>query len=302
MTVGSAGRAIHGVRHTPPAFTVPRGACDCHVHVFGPAGRFPFAPTRRYTPGDASVEDLQALHRALHIERTVVVQPSPYGTDNACTLDALRRLGHRARGVAVIDDTASARALADMHAAGIRGVRVNLETYGERDPAVAGRALQAAAARVAPLGWHVQTFTNLDVLSALHDTLLALPVTLVIDHFGHAEAARGVAQPGFDALLALLRSGKVYVKISAAYRLSHDADCADVAPLARAMIDANSERIVWGSDWTHTDSRKRDPAVIQPFHPIDDGAALNRLAGWADDNATNLKKILVDNPARLYQF
>ena len=142
---------------------------------------------------------------------------------------------------------------------------------------------------MAPLGWHVQTYTNLAVLSALHDFILALPVTLVIDHFGHAEAARGIAQPGFDALLALVRSGKVYVKISAAYRISRKADCADVAPLARALIEANPDRIVWGSDWPHTDSGRRDPAVIEPFQPIDDGASLNRLAGWTD-NATELQK------------
>jgi predicted TIM-barrel fold metal-dependent hydrolase len=299
--MGSVAEPILGVVHTPPAFAVPRGACDCHVHVFGPADRYPFAGTRRYTPGDASVEDLAALHRALQIERTVVVQPSPYGTDNAGTLDALRRLGSAARGVAVIDDSVSAHTLADMQAAGIRGVRVNLETQGESDPAVAGHALQAAAARVAPLDWHVQTYTNIAVLSALHDLILALPVTLVIDHFGHPEAARGTKQPGFDSLLALVRSGKVYVKISAAYRISRATDCADVAPLARALIEANPDRIVWGSDWPHTDSAKRDPAAIQPFYRIDDGMALNRLAQWAG-NAMALRKILVDNPARLYQF
>jgi len=141
--------------------------------------------------------------------------------------------GHR---VAVIDDGTSARELADMHAAGIRGVRVNLESYGESDPAVAARHLQEAAARVAPLGWHVQTYTNLAILTALHDTILALPTTLVVDHFGRPQAARGVAQPGFDALLALLRSGKVYVKISAPYRISQQPHYTDAAPIARAMI------------------------------------------------------------------
>ena len=231
----------------------------------------------------------------------MIVHPSPYGADNACTVDAVRKLGDRARGVAVIDDTTSARALADMHAAGIRGVRVNLESYGESDPAVAARHLQEAAARVAPLGWHVQTYTNLAILSALHDTILALPTTLVVDHFGRPQAARGTAQPGFDALLALLRSGKVYVKISAPYRISLEPHYPDAAPMARAMIDANPDRIVWGTDWPHPGAAKRDPAVIEPFRPEDDGAALNRLAGWTK-NRTELQKILVDNPARLYQF
>ena len=154
---------------------------------------------------------------------------------------------------------------------------------------------------MAPLGWHVQTYTNLAILAALHDTILALPTTLVVDHFGRPQAARGTTQPGFDALLALLRSGKVYVKISAPYRISQLPHYPDTAPLARAMIDANPDRIVWGTDWPHPGAAKRDPAVIEPFRPEDDGAALNRLAGWTK-NRTELQKILVDNPARLYQF
>ncbi len=196
--------SILGVVPSLLSFEVPHGACDCHTHVFGPAEKFPFSSKRLYTPGDASIDDLESLHRALHIDRVVVVHPSPYGADNACTVDAVRKLGNRARGVAVIDDTVSARALADMHAAGIRGVRVNLESYGESNPAVAGRHLQQAAERVAPLGWHVQTYTNLGILAALHDTILALPTTLVVDHFGRPQAVHGTAQPGFELLLALL--------------------------------------------------------------------------------------------------
>jgi predicted TIM-barrel fold metal-dependent hydrolase len=289
------------VMHTQPSFEVPRDACDCHTHIFGPVEKFPFSSKRLYTPGNASIDDLSALHRALHIDRVVVVHPSPYGTDNSCTVDAVRKLGNRARGVAVIDDTVSARSLAEMHAAGIRGVRVNLESFGESDPAVAARHLQEAAARVAPLGWHVQTYTNLAILSALHDTILGLPTTLVVDHFGRPQAVRGIEQPGFESLLALLRSGKVYVKISAPYRISLEPHYPDVAPIARAMIDANPDCVVWGTDWPHPGAAKRDPAVIEPFRPEDDGAALNRLAGWTK-NRTELQKILVDNPARLYQF
>jgi predicted TIM-barrel fold metal-dependent hydrolase len=293
--------AILGVSHAAPAFEVPRNACDCHTHVFGPHARFPLASDRLYTPGPALVEDLEALHRALSIDRVVVVHPSVYGTDNACTVDALRRLGKRARGVAVIDRGVSDAALADMHAAGVRGVRVNLETYGRHDPAAARRQLVEAAARVAPLGWHVQTYTNLAMIAALHDTIRTLPTTLVVDHFGRAQAASGCGQPNFDTLLGLLRSGKVYVKISAAYRISQQPDYADAAALARALIAANPDRVVWGTDWPHPGAARRDPAVIEPFRPEDDGAALNRLAQWAGDRAT-LRKILVDNPAMLYQF
>lgn len=297
----AAAQTVLGVTHTVPSFEVPSGACDCHVHIFGPDARFPFSPKRLYTPGPASIEDLLALHRALHIDRVVVVHPSPYGADNACTVDAVRKLGARARGVAVIDDTISDAMLDDMHAAGIRGVRVNLESYGESDPAVAGRHLQYAAERVARLGWHVQTYTNLAVLAPLHDTILKLPTTLVVDHFSRPKASRGTTQPGFAEFLALLRSGKVYAKISAPYRISQQPHYTDAAPIARAMIAANPDRIVWGTDWPHPGAAKRDPAVIEPFRPEDNGHALNRLAEWAQ-SAAELRKILVDNPARLYQF
>ena len=301
MPMQPAGKTVLDVAHTPPSFEVPSGACDCHTHIFGPAERFPFSAKRLYTPGPASIADLEAMHRALHIERVVVVHPSPYGADNSCTVDAVRKLGNRARGVAVIDDTISDAMLADMHAAGVRGVRVNLESYGESDPAVARRHLQHAAERVAPLGWHVQTYTNLAILAALHDTILKLPTTLVIDHFGRPQAALGITQSGFEQFLALLRSGKIYVKISAPYRISQQPHYSDAAPIARAIIAANPDRIVWGSDWPHPGAAKRNPAVIEPFRQEDDGEALNRLAGWARDR-TGLQKILVDNPARLYQF
>jgi predicted TIM-barrel fold metal-dependent hydrolase len=292
---------VLGVAHSAPSFTVPKGACDCHTHIFGPDATFPLSPKRLYTPGPASIADLTALHEMLHIDRVVIVHPSPYGADNAVTVDGVRKLGARARGVAVIDDKTTDAELDDMHEAGIRGVRVNLESYGESDPEVAGSYLMQAAERVASLGWHVQTFTNLGVLAALHDTILALPTTLVVDHFGRPKAALGTAQSGFEQLLALLRSGKVYVKISAPYRISLEPHYPDAAPIARAMIDANPDRIVWGSDWPHPGAAKRDPAVIEPFRPEDDGEALNRLAGWTKNRA-ELQKILVDNPARLYQF
>jgi predicted TIM-barrel fold metal-dependent hydrolase len=295
---------VLGIAQTAPAFNLPPGACDCHTHIFGPVDRFPFSPHRVYTPGAASIEDLLALHRALRLDRVVIVHPSPYGADNSCTIDALRRLGARARGVAVIDATTSDAALREMHEAGVRGVRVNLETGGVHDPAAARRLLQEAAARVAPLGWHVQTFTNLTVIAALHDVMLELPTTLVIDHFGRAQAAKGVEQPGFAELLSLVRRGKAYVKLSASYRISEQPDHADAAALARALIDANPDRMVWGSDWPHPGGRRRSAEErdeIEPFIPVDDGRALNRLAAWAGD-ASRLVKILVDNPARLYGF
>jgi predicted TIM-barrel fold metal-dependent hydrolase len=207
-------------RRTPPSFAVPRGACDCHTHVFGPPAQFPFAPERSYTPGEASLEELLALQADLHLERVVIVHPSVYGTDNSCTVDALHRLGGRGRGVAVIADDIAQAELDALHRAGVRGIRLNLATTGVHDPDVARRQLAAAAARVAPLNWHVQIYTTLAVIAALQAELAAAPVPLVIDHFGGASAAAGPKQPGFAALLALVSAGKTYMKLSAPYRSS----------------------------------------------------------------------------------
>lgn len=282
----------------------PAGACDCHVHVFGPASEYRFDPARTYTPGDAPLDALVAMHRELGIERTVIVQPSPYGSDNRCLLDALAQLNGRGRGVAVIDDGTSDEALADMHHAGVRGVRVNLETAGQHDPEVARGKLLHAARRVAPLGWHVQTYTNLATISALGSALAELPVTLVIDHFGRAQGPAGVAQEGFDALSSALATGRVYVKLSAPYRISGSPGYADAAPIARALIDANPDRVLWGSDWPHPGSAAGAPLAVEattPFRPEDNAQALSRCMQWAGTD-DRVRKLLVDNPARLYGF
>ena len=290
---------------TAPAFAVPSGACDCHVHVFGAAAEFAFAARRGYTPPPASAAELQALQKALRLSRVIIVQPSVYGSDNSCTLDGMRRLGERARGVAVIDEATTNAALDEMHRAGIRGVRVNLATSGESDPSQARRNLAAAVARVAPLGWHVQVYTELSVIAALADEVPRLGVPIVFDHFGGATAVGGVDQPGFAALLALVSAGHAYVKVSAAYRSSDKAPAYDdVAPLARALIAANPDRIVWGTDWPHpAHPASPDTALSEtaPLFDIDDGLALNQLLLWAP-NAAIRRKILVGNPARLYDF
>jgi predicted TIM-barrel fold metal-dependent hydrolase len=295
---------IHGTIHDAPNFNVPGGACDCHTHVFGPAGKYPYAADRRYTPNDASVQALLALQRHLGFERVVIVQPSPYGADNACTVDALRVLGDRGRGVAVIDERTSDAELREMHAAGVRGIRLNLETGSANDPVYAAKHLRWASARVAPLGWHLQIYTNLTVLTSLRSDIDALPTPLVIDHFCRAQAALGTGQPHFDVLLDLVQQGKVWVKLSAPQRISDVTDCTDAGAIAKALIAANPDRMLWGSDWPHPGARpgvSRRADRIEPFNPVNDGRALNRLAGWAGDETT-LRKILVDNPALLYDF
>jgi len=298
--------AIHGVDHTKPAFALPAGATDCHVHVFGPGDTYPWAHSRVYTPGDASIADLERHQTALGLSRVVIVHPSPYGTDNACTIDAIARLGAKARGVAVIDPTTITDAeLTALYEGGMRGARANLSTAGVVDPKAAWQTLAAIRDRIAPLGWHLQTFTNLTVIEALRDALHDLRVTLVVDHFGGARAALGPSQPGFQTLLSLVASGRAYVKLSGAYRISAAPEFADVAPLARALIAANPDRMLWGSDWPHPGGANRTGALldeIEPFHAIDDGAALNRLYRWTGGDASMLRRILVDNPARLYGY
>ncbi|HTH97524.1 MAG TPA: amidohydrolase family protein, partial [Stellaceae bacterium] len=293
-------REVLGVRQSPVGLRVPDGACDCHVHVFGPAADYPYAASRAYTPGDASMADLLALQGHLNLSRVVLIQPSSYGTDNRRLLDALGQLGPRARGVAVIDADIGHAELEAMHAAGVRGARLNLETTGERDPQAAARLMQAISARVAPLGWHLQTYISLEVLAPLHDTIIALPVPLVVDHFGRA---RRVDQPGFQVLLSLVRTGRAYVKLSAPRRIADPPECSSATPVAQALIAANPDRMLWGTDWPHTSTNRQPGCLdeIEAFEAEDDGMALNRLAGWVGEPAL-LKRILVDNPARLYDF
>ena len=284
-------------------FDVPAGACDCHVHVFGDPKKYPFFAGRTYTPEIASVAELRQLLSALRLERVVIVQPSVYGTDNSCTIDGMRELGDRARGVAVIDDKITDAQLDAMGKAGIRGIRLNLATSGISDPTVARQRFENAVARVRNRGWHIQFNTQLPVIEALSPQFLASPVPLVIDHFGGAMASRGVEQAGFAALVNLVKSGRAYVKISgSADSVSTQSDLADVAPLARALVSANPQRILWGTNWPHPGSapvagrKPTDPALhVQ----TDDGKVLNLLPVWVPDAATR-RLILTENPARLY--
>jgi predicted TIM-barrel fold metal-dependent hydrolase len=285
---------------TPVAFGVPRGACDCHVHIFDPTS-FPYFSGRLYSPPEASIDDLHNLQTALHFDRVVVVTPSVYGVDNSCTLNAVRELGARARGVAVIDKTFSAAALDQMAAAGVRGVRLNFETAGESDPAAARRILGETAAQLASRNWHIQINTHLAVITALKSDIMGLSMPVIFDHFGGAKAAPGPSQPGFADLVDLVKSGHAYVKISAAYRTSDKTpDFPDTAPLAQALVAANPDRVVWGSNWPHP-GRGPSPTALAPPYPNDDGRVLNLLPTWVSDAAVR-KKILVDNPARLYGF
>jgi predicted TIM-barrel fold metal-dependent hydrolase len=290
---------------TPLNFEVPPGACDCHTHIHPDPEKFPFFAGRVYTPELASPEEMSELHKALRMERVVIVTPSIYGPDNSATLHGMTARGATARGVAVIDDKTSESDLDTMGKAGFRGVRLNLATGGTSDPNVGRQRFQTAVERMKNRGWHIQMYTNLAMISAIKDLVAASPVMLVFDHFGGAQAELGVEQPGFADLVELVKSGKAYVKISGAYRSSTKGpDYPDVAPFAKALIAANADRIVWGTDWPHPDSVTppgKKPTDVTPLHQIDDGRLLNQLEVWAPDAAIR-KKILVDNPATLYGF
>src|SRR5689334_16957823 len=290
---------------TPINFDVPAHACDCHTHIHGDVEKFPFFAGRVYTPEPASPEEMAALHKALHIERVVIVTPSVYGTDNSSTLFGMKARGATARGVAVIDDKTTEAQLDTMHQDGFRGIRLNLATGGVNDPNVGRPRFAAAVERMKARGWHVQLYTSLPMITAIKDLVLSAPVPVVFDHFGGAQAALGVEQPGFSDLVELVKSGKAYVKISGAYRASKlGPDYQDCVPLAKALIEANADRIVWGTDWPHPDSVTppgKQVTDVTPLFQIDDGRLLNQLPVWAPDAAIR-KKILVDNPARLYGF
>lgn len=289
---------------TPIDFDVPRGACDCHTHVFDPK-RFAYVPSRPYTPEAGTISEMQSLHRALHTDRVVISQAEPlYGTDHSCLFDAISKIGPGARGIAAIDDDTSDTALDEMHKRGIRGITVNLDTLKPHDPNVARELLEKAINRIKNRrDWHIEVFARLLLIEELRDQIIASTVPIAFVRFGGAEAALGPGQPGFANLCDLMKAGKAYVLFSAPYRTSKEApDFPDVTPIAKAYIAANPERVIWGSDWPHPAFIAGKPATeITPLLQIDDGRILNRVAVWAPEPATR-KKILVDNPARLYGF
>ncbi len=294
-----AGHAKASQPSTQVNFDVPAGACDCHTHIHGDPAKYPWFPGRTYTPEMALPEEMTALHKALKVQRVVIVTPSVYGPDNSATIYGMAARGKDARGVAVIDDKTTDAQLDRLAALGFRGIRLNLSTAGINDPKVATERFLKAAERVKSRNWHVQLNTTLPVIAAMKDTLAASPVTLVFDHYGNAKEEQGVGQPGFSDLVGLVKSGKAYVKISvtAGARQNYG----HFKPLAQMLIDANLDRILWGTNWPHPNSAGGSTDRVTPLWQVDDGLVFNLLPAWAPDAAVR-KKILVDNPARLYEF
>jgi predicted TIM-barrel fold metal-dependent hydrolase len=281
---------------------LPAGACDCHVHVVGDAQAWPMVPDRHYTPGPASVGALQEhLHR-LGLQRAVIVQPSFYGTDNGCMLEALDRLQGAGRGVAVVDEAITPAALQDLHARGIRGLRVNVESAGIRDPRAVEAALRCWADRIAPLGWHLQVYAAPAVLAALADLLAALPVPVVLDHFAMIPAGTPPDDPTATRLLGLVGSGRTYVKLSAPYRVAAEGPASNVDALAQAFLAAHPLRVLWGSDWPHTHREPGRTALeVSRYRDIPSASLRDAIERWLPTAALR-QHVLVDNPARLYGF
>jgi predicted TIM-barrel fold metal-dependent hydrolase len=281
------------------------GICDCHMHVFGPPGRYPGGPNRSYTPTEKGLDDYQRIAAQAGIERVVIVQPSAYGTDNRCTLDALRQRGETTRAVVVVDPAVSDDDLTGMDRLGVRGIRLNAVTPGGATTDGLDRQVRTLAARIERLGWHVQLYADPDLLPQLAATVRESPVPVVFDHMGGARTARTTGDPGFRTLLRLLDDGRCWVKLSGADRVAgEDEDFTAAAPFAQALLASNPERLVWGSDWPHLDNHPAAAGEVAPparYRNVSPTALLTALEGWAA-NPLTLHRILVDNPARLYRF
>jgi predicted TIM-barrel fold metal-dependent hydrolase len=284
---------------TPVKFDLPKGVTDCHRHVVGNESRYKYIPTSNYRLEPAEIEDMAALDRALHIDRVVLIGLYGYGTNNACLLEGLKKLGRRGRGAPIIDENTPEKEIAMMDKAGCVGIRYNIGEGVEG----ARKSLQWAGKKLKPFGWYIGAGGILSRLDALQDTIAESPVPVVFDHFLTAEAKLGVSQPGFQTLLKLLQGGNAYIKLSATHRISREGpDYPDVAPIAQALIKANPQRILWGTDWPHVGGgRGYSNKEVQPYLAIDDGRVLNQLPVWAPDPAVR-KMILVDTPAKLYRF
>lgn len=273
---------------TPPRLKAPPGTTDTHMHMYD--SRYPTAGTANFTPPDALVPAYLKVRKRLGIERTVVVQPSTYGTDNRCTLEAIAALGPSARGVVVVDQNVSDTELERMTKLGVRGVRFHMMEGG----ALPWSILETMAARVGNFGWHVQLQLDGRTLPEHEALLRRLPGTLVVDHVGKYIEPVPLDHPGFRTLLKLVESGRTYVKLSAPYNWSKSGppNYSDVGRLATALACAAPERMLWATNWPHP----------MPNTPIpDDAWVLDMMLEWITDDAMR-RKAFVDNPARLYGF
>jgi predicted TIM-barrel fold metal-dependent hydrolase len=273
-----------------PKLELPPGACDAHCHVFGPAARFPYAADRSYTPPDAPVEQLRALHAQLGISRAVIVHASCHGSDMDVTLDAIASSGNQYRGVAVVEGKVTDRELERLHAGGIRGIRFNFVKHlgGVPDLGVFYRLLE----RIKPLGWHVVLHFDAGDILEQHELLEQIDVPFIVDHMGRVKAAEGLQQKPFQALLSLFRVNPLaWIKICGAERVSvGKRPFRDAVPFAQALIAVDPGRLLWGTDWPHPNITRDMP---------NDGELVDLLGEMCPDAALR-QRILVENPTQMY--
>jgi predicted TIM-barrel fold metal-dependent hydrolase len=272
----------------PAKLRAPANAADCHHHIYD--GRYPVDPKAALRPGDAAVEDYRALQRRIGTTRHVIVQPSTYGTDNACTLNALAAFGAEARAVAVVNDNVADAELKRMDALGVRGIRFNLAQAGATTPAM----IEPLSKRVNELGWHIQINATASTIMSIMDTLDRVPCPIVFDHLAHVPQPAGINDPLYARVRALIDKGKTWVKLSGAYQDTKigPPTYADATAVARAYVKAAPERMVWGSDWPHPSEQQTKP---------DDALLFDLLAEWAPQEAVR-NRILVQNAEALYGF
>lgn len=277
-----------------PRLALPAGACDCHAHVIGPGAHYALAASRVYTPPDCVADAYRAMLAAVGVARAVLVQPSVYGSDNRLLLDTLAAADSAHwRGVAVLAGDEDDAELARLHAAGVRGARINLVDRADRSATLPMAQLRALAARIAPLGWHLELLAHVDEAGDGLQALGELPVPLVFGHLGYLSIGRSVDDPGFRALLALLRAGRAWVKLTGPYRLTREAlPYPPVDEMAAALRETAPQRLVWGSDWPHV--------MLKGVMP-NDAELVDLLERWLPDAALR-KQVLVDNPQALYGF
>jgi 2-pyrone-4,6-dicarboxylate lactonase len=297
-TVGDAAPVVAApdAHPRPPGIEVPPLACDCHAHVCGPPERYPLFPQRIYSPpAPTGPREFGQLLQRLGLARAVVVQPSFYGSDNSALLDAISASGGRYRGVAVLGDSDDGAALERLHAAGVRGARVNIVDLADGKGQLPIERLRMLAKRIQPFGWHLELLMHVDEFPDIDRQLGSLPVPLVFGHMGYVRKGQGVDSAGFQALLRLARDGQAWVKLTGPYRISSRAlPHADIDGFAQALREAAPRRLVWGSDWPHV---MREWSIDMP----NDADLLDLLGRWIPD-AAQRRQVLVDNPAQLYGF
>jgi predicted TIM-barrel fold metal-dependent hydrolase len=272
-----------------PAFLMPRGACDTHVHIWGPFDRFPIAKGAPYTPPERTRDDLVALHERLGADRAVIVQTTVYKADNRAMLDGIARSNGRWRGVALIDESFDDAAFRALHEGGVRGVRFGFVKHLGGVPDLA--LVRRTAARIAPMGWHLVLHLDAGNIPEFLDFFGEFSLPVVVDHMGRVPVRDGLDQTPFRLLLELLKRPNWWVKVSGAERISDTGPpFTDAIPFAQRLVAVAPDRVLWGTDWPHPNVR---------WEP-DEADLVDLLPRFAD--AAALQQLLVDNPARLYGF